>query len=86
MRIEKTIDSVQSLPGVCQVRPSLNAWMKPMHERAEHGAGQVADAAEHGGRERDQAEREAGVVADLAEVQGVDEAARAGEPARDAGT
>ena len=30
---------------------------------AEHGAVQVADAAEHGGGERDQAELEAGVVA-----------------------
>jgi ABC-type uncharacterized transport system permease subunit len=30
IRIEKTIDSVQLLPGVCQVSPSLNAWMKPI--------------------------------------------------------
>ena len=44
---------------MCHVSPSLNAWMKPIDERAEDGAGQVADAAEHGGRERDQAELEA---------------------------
>ncbi len=81
MRIENTIDSVQSLPGACQSSPSLNAWMKPMQERAEHGAGQVADPAEHCGGECDQPEREAGVVADLPEVERVDEAARAGERA-----
>ena len=71
MRIEKTIDCVQSLPGECQRSPSLNAWMKPMQHRAEHGAGQVADPAEHGRGERDQPELEARVVAHLAEVEGV---------------
>src|SRR5581483_5241541 len=48
-------------------------------ERAEHGAGQVADAAEDGGGERDQPQLEAGVVADLVEVQRVQEAAGARE-------
>ena len=38
IRIEKTIDCVQSLPGACQARPSLNAWIEADHERAEHGA------------------------------------------------
>ena len=64
IRIEKTIDSVQSEPGACQVRPSLKAWMQPDQDRAEHGAGQVADAAEHRRGERDQPELEALVVAD----------------------
>ena len=56
IRIENTIDSVQSEPGACQLSPSLNAWMQADQDRAEHGAGQVADAAEHGGGERDQPE------------------------------
>ena len=30
IRIVKTIDSVQSEPGACQPRPSLNAWMRPI--------------------------------------------------------
>src|SRR4051812_38451036 len=52
-------------------------------ERAEHGARQVADSAEHGGGERDQAELVARVVTDLPEVEGVDEPAGAGECAGD---
>ena len=83
MRIENTIDCVQSLPGECHGRPSLNAWMKPMQSAPSTAPGQVADAAEHRRSEGDQAEREAGVVADLAEVEGVDEAAGAGERAGD---
>ena len=83
MRIAKTIDCVQSVPGECQRRPSLNAWMKPMQSAPSTAPGQVADAAEHGRGERDQAELEAGVVAHLLEVEGVDEARRAGEAAGD---
>src|SRR6185437_10882859 len=30
MRIEKTIVSVQSEPGECQLSPSLNAWISPI--------------------------------------------------------
>src|SRR4051812_2876981 len=52
-------------------------------ERAEHGARQVADTAEHGGGERDQAELVARVVTDLPEVEGIDEPAGAGERAGD---
>ena len=59
MRIENTIDWVQSLPGMCQVRPSLYAWMKPIESAPRTAPGQVADAAEHRRRERDQAELEA---------------------------
>ena len=58
IRIANTIDCVQSLPGACQVRVLLNDWIMPMQERAENGARQVADPAEHGGRERDQPELE----------------------------
>ena len=65
IRIEKTIDWVQSLPGECQVSPSLKAWMQPDQDRAEHGAGEVADAAEHRGGEGDQPELEALVELDL---------------------
>jgi hypothetical protein len=51
--------------------------------RAEHGARQVADAAENGSGEGDQPELEARVVAHLAEVEGVEEAGGARERARD---
>ena len=41
MRIEKTIDWVQSLPGVCQRSPSLNAWMKPMQSAPSTAPGRL---------------------------------------------
>ena len=75
------IDCVQSLPGVCQASPLLNASMIPIRSAAEHGAGQVADAAQDGGGERDQADAEALVEADVREVEGVEQTGRAGERA-----
>ena len=69
IRSPKTIDRVQSLPGVCQSRPSLNAWMSPIVSPPSKRAGEVPDTAEHGRRERDQAELEALVVADGGEVE-----------------
>ena len=65
----KTIERVQSLPGVCQVEPLVERLDQADQERAEQRAGEVADAAEHGGREGDQAELEALVVADGREVE-----------------
>ena len=60
----KTIDSVQSEPGACQVSALVEGLDQADQQRAEHGAGQVADPAEHGGGERDQPELEALVEAD----------------------
>ncbi len=83
MRIAKTIDSVHAGPGAIHGSPSLNAWMKPIRQRAEHGACEVADAAEHRGGEGDQTDREARVVADRLVVEREQDARRAGESARD---
>ena len=52
-------------------------------DRAEHGAGQVADAAEHRGGERDQPELEALVEAHGRHVERVEETCGAGERAGD---
>src|SRR4051812_34991291 len=52
---------------------------EPDADRAEDRAGQVADTAEDGGRERDQAELEALVVPDVGHIQRVEEAGRAGQ-------
>ncbi len=54
--------------------------MNPIISAPSDGAREVADAAEHRGRERDQAELEAGVVAHV-ELQQVDDAGGAGERA-----
>ena len=76
-----TIDSVQSEPGAFQQQPLVVGLDQADQERAEHGAGQVADAAEHGGGEGDQAEREALVVANHRLRERVDEPGGAGERA-----
>ena len=55
IRIPNTIERVQSLPGECQLEPSLNGLDEADQQRAEHGAGEVPDAAEDGGGEGDQA-------------------------------
>ena len=57
--------------------------MKPMMKPPSDGAGDVADAAEDGRRERLQAGVEAEVEADEAEAQAPDDAGRAGERAAD---
>ena len=51
IRIEKTIDCVQSLPGACHARRVVEGLDEPDEQRAQDGARQVADTAEHGGRE-----------------------------------
>ena len=86
MRIAKTIDCVQSLPGECHVQALVERLDEADAERAEHGAGQVADPAEHGRGERDQPELEAGVVAHLPEVEGVERARRRRRARRRSGT
>ena len=73
----------QSPPGVYSVRPSLNVLDQPDADRAEDGARQVADAAEHRGGEREQAEAEARVVLDVRHEQGVEDPGEAGEEAGD---
>ena len=72
MRIPKTIDCVQSLPGVCQLQSLVERLDEADDQRTEHRARQVADSAQHGGRECDQPELEARVVAHLPEVEGID--------------
>ena len=64
IRIAKTIDVVQSRRA-CPGEAVVEGLDQADAERAEHGAGQVADPAEHGRGEREQAEREAGVEADV---------------------
>ena len=81
MRIVNTIDWVQSEPGRVPEQPLVVGLDQADQERAEHGAGQVADPAEHGRGERDQAEGEALVVADVGLGERVDEAGGAGERA-----
>src|SRR3954465_4481928 len=56
---------------------------EPDTDRAKDRAGQVADSAEHGGRERDQAELESLVVPDVRHVQRVEQAGRARQRAGD---
>ena len=56
MRIEKTIDCVQSLPGRVPAQAFVERLDEADAQRAEHGAWQVADPAEHGGGEGDQPE------------------------------
>src|SRR5205085_5431341 len=63
--------------------PLVESLDESDEDRAEDRAGEVPDAAENGGRERDQAELVARVVADLPEVERVHEPARAGERAGD---
>src|SRR6185437_1293843 len=46
-------------PGRVPVEALVEGLDAPDHDRAENGAGQIPDPAEHGGRERDQAELEA---------------------------
>ena len=65
------------------VEPLVEGLDEPDQDGAEHGAGQVADAAEHGGRERDQPELEALVEAHGRHVERVEEAGRARERAGD---
>ncbi len=83
IRIEKTSDCVQSEPGRVPVEPLVEGLDQPDQDRAEDGARQVADAAQHGGRERDQPELEALVVAHGRHVERVEHPGRARERARD---
>ena len=87
MRIPKTIDVVHAGPGALSSRvprePFVEGLEEPDQDRAEHGPREVADAPEHGGRERDQAEREPVVEADGRVVEGEDHARGAGEPTGD---
>ena len=86
MRIPKTIESRPVATGGEPREAFVEGLDEPDDERPEDGAGQVADAAEHGGRERDQPELEAGVVAHV-ELEQVDDPGRAcerpGEQERD---
>src|SRR3954447_13957908 len=67
--------------GGMPAQPLVERLDEPDAERAEHGAGEIPDAAEHGSSERDESELEAGVVANLAEVQRVEQAGGAREGA-----
>ncbi len=80
IRIPKTIDRVQSLPGAFQLEALVESLDEPDQKRTEHGAAQVPDAAEDGRRERDQPQLEPGVVAHV-ELQEEEEARGAGERA-----
>ena len=79
IRIEKTI----TLVHFASRNRSDIAPIMPMSEPPEGRAGQVADAAQHGGRERQQAELEPELEPGLAVVEGHDQARRAGEGAGD---
>ena len=70
MRIEKMIVVVQR----ASPKPSLYAGISPSKTPAENGAGEVADAAEHGRGEGEEAEPEAEVELRRAEVERVDRA------------
>ena len=61
--------------------PSLKAWMIPMTHASDDRAGEVADAAEHGGGERDEAELEAQVVPGRSHCLEVEQAGGAGHRA-----
>ena len=82
IRIPKTIERVQSPPGAYQVEALVERLDEPDHDRADDGAREVADAAEHGRGERDQAELEAGVVAHVV-LEEEDEPGDRGERARE---
>ena len=83
IRIEKTIDCVQSEPGRVPVQALVERLDQPDQDGAEDGARQVADAAEHGGREGDQPELEALVEPHGRHVERVEKPGRAGERAGD---
>ena len=86
MRIEKTIDSVQFAPRRMPGQAFVEGLDEADAERAEHGAGEVADPAEDRRRERDEPERKARVVADLPEVERVQQPAGAREARPRSGT
>ena len=83
IRIEKTSDWVQSRTGRVPVEPFVERLDQPDQDRAEDGARQVADAAEHGRGERDQPELEALVEAHGRHVERVEQPGGAGERAGD---
>src|SRR5207253_8019475 len=69
--------------GSVPAEPLVEGLDAADHERAENRTGQIADPAEHGGRERDESELEPLEVSEIRDVQGIDDTGGAGQSAGD---